>query len=157
MKNDAHPSFYNRPATPLIDRSPDAPPLRLLDQVRARIRVKHYALRTEQVYVDWIKRYIKHFDKRHPRDLTAAHVERYLSYLATEREVAASTQNQAKSAVRHSHRAGVARPLGCVDDDDLHPCPQQGRAWCGESARWVGAHCAGRVDSEGTGPGIPAG
>ena len=74
-------------------------PLRLLDQVRARIRVLHYSIRTEQAYVDWIKRYIRFFDKRHPRDLSAEHVERFLSHLAVERNVAASTQNQAKSAL----------------------------------------------------------
>ena len=57
------------------DRAPAAPtPLRLLDQVRARIRVLHYSIRTEQAYVDWIKRYIRFFDKRHPRELAAVHV-----------------------------------------------------------------------------------
>ena len=78
--------------------SDGAPPLRLLDQVRARIRVKHYSIRTEEAYVDWIKRYIRFHDKRHPRELSAVNIERFLSYLATERDVAASTQNQAKSA-----------------------------------------------------------
>lgn len=82
-ENNAHPSFYNQPDTPLINRTIDAQPPHFLDQVRARIRLKHYALRTEQVYVDWITRQIKHFDKRHARDLTAAQVERCLSYLVT--------------------------------------------------------------------------
>jgi len=50
------------------------PPLRLLDQVRARIRVKHCALRTEKVYVDWVKRFILFHGKRHPRELGAAEV-----------------------------------------------------------------------------------
>ena len=85
-------------STPLLPTDPP-PPLRLLDQVRARIRVLHYSIRTEQAYVDWIKRYIRYFDKRHPRELSAAHVERFLSHLATERDVAASTQNQAKAAL----------------------------------------------------------
>jgi site-specific recombinase XerD len=49
--------------------------------------------------LDWIKRYIRFFDKRHPRELSAEHVERFLSHLAVERNVAASTQNQAKSAL----------------------------------------------------------
>ena len=75
------------------------PPPRLLDQVRARIRVLHYSIRTEQAYVDWIKRYILFFDKQHPRELSAEHIERFLSHLAVERNVAASTQNQAKSAL----------------------------------------------------------
>ena len=82
------------------DVAPAAPaPPRLLDQVRARIRVLHYSIRTEQAYLDWIKRYIHFFDKRHPRELSAEHLEQYLSHLAVERNVAASTQNQAKSAL----------------------------------------------------------
>ena len=72
---------------------------KLLDQVRARIRVKHYSIRTEQAYVDWIKRFIVHSDKRHPRDLGAAEVEAFLTYLAVKGQVAASTRNQAKSPV----------------------------------------------------------
>jgi Phage integrase, N-terminal SAM-like domain len=72
---------------------------KLLDQVRGKIRVKHYSIRTEQAYVDWIKRFIFHFDKRHPRDLGAAEVEAFLTHLAVAGRVAASTQNQAKSAI----------------------------------------------------------
>ena len=56
-------------------------------------------MRTEQAYLDWIKRYIHFFDKRHPRELSAVHLEQYLSHLPVERNVAASTQNQAKSAL----------------------------------------------------------
>src|SRR5256885_6542412 len=81
------------------DGSPPFPPPRLLDQVRTRIRVLHYSIRTEQAYVDWIKRYIHFHDKQHPRDLSAQHIERFLSHLAVERNVASSTQNQAKSAL----------------------------------------------------------
>ena len=56
--------------------------VRLLDQVRGRIRLKHYSIRTEQAYVDWIKRYILFFDKRHPRDLGVVEVEALLTHLA---------------------------------------------------------------------------
>jgi hypothetical protein len=56
-------------------------PPKLLDQVRAKIRLKHYSIRTEQAYADWIKRYILHFGKRHPRDLGASEVEEFLTYL----------------------------------------------------------------------------
>ena len=79
--------------------SPAPPALRLLDQVRARIRVKHYSIRTEETYVDWIRRFVLHFGKRHPRELGARHVEAFLSDLAVTRRVAASTQNQAKAAL----------------------------------------------------------
>ncbi len=76
-----------------------ASPPRLLEQVRARIRFKHYSIRTEQAYTDWIKRFIRHFGKRHPRDLGAADVEAFLSHLAMAGGVSAATQNQAKSAL----------------------------------------------------------
>ena len=79
--------------------APAPPALRLLNQVRARIRVKHYSIRTEETYVDWIRRLVLHFGKRRPREVGARHVEAFLSDLAVTRRVAASTQNQAKAAV----------------------------------------------------------
>src|SRR2546423_184926 len=78
----------------------DAPqPPRLLARVRDRIRFKHYSLRTESAYIDWIRRFIVFHDKRHPSELGAAHVEAFLTNLAVARNVSASTQNQAKSAI----------------------------------------------------------
>ncbi|MFH1523559.1 MAG: integron integrase [Chloroflexota bacterium] len=74
-------------------------PLKLLDQVRETLRTKHYSYRTEQTYVDWIKRFIYFHGKRHPIDMGAKEVQAYISYLANERHVAASTQNQALSAI----------------------------------------------------------
>lgn len=82
---------------PAIESAP--PPPRLLDQVRERIRTRHYSLRTEKAYVDWIKRFILHHGKRHPRDMGGVEVEAFLSSLAVERHVAASTQNQALAAL----------------------------------------------------------
>ena len=75
-----------------------APP-RLLERVHEIIRRKHYSIRTEQAYVDWIKRFILFHDKRHPTDLGAREVEAFLTHLAVDREVSASTQNQAQSAL----------------------------------------------------------
>ena len=72
---------------------------RLLDQVRDRLRVKHYALRTEEAYVDWIKRFILFHGKYHPADMGAAEVETFLTHLAVDRKVASSTQNQALAAL----------------------------------------------------------
>ena len=72
---------------------------RLLDQVRQRCRVKHYSIRTESCYVDWIRRFILFHDKRHPRTMGAPEVEAFLTHLAVNRNVAASTQNQALSAI----------------------------------------------------------
>jgi site-specific recombinase XerD len=74
-------------------------PKKLLDQVRDVLRIKHYSYRTEQTYVDWIKRYIIFHKKRHPKEMGAPEIEAFLAYLAQERHVAASTQNQALSAL----------------------------------------------------------
>ena len=76
-----------------------APPPRLLDQVRIRCRTKHYSIRTERAYVGWTRRFILANDRRHPRELGLAEVEAFLSALAVRDDVAASTQNQALSAL----------------------------------------------------------
>jgi integron integrase len=75
------------------------PKAKLLDQVREVLRVKHYAIRTEEVYVHWIKRYIFFHHKRHPREMGAAEVQAFLSDLAVNQKVSASTQNQALNAL----------------------------------------------------------
>ena len=73
--------------------TPSAPtPPKLLDQVRDKIRVKHYSIRTETQYLHWIKRFIFFHGKRHPRDMGANEVEAFLSHLATDGNVSASTQ-----------------------------------------------------------------
>src|SRR5947207_1621963 len=80
--------------------APDAPqPPRLLARARDRIRFKHYSLRTEEAYVEWIRRFIIFHDKRHPSELGAFEVEAFLTDLAVTHNVSASTQNQAKSAI----------------------------------------------------------
>jgi integrase len=75
------------------------PKLKLLDQVREVIRVKHYSIRTEDAYVQWIKRFIFFHGKRHPREMGAAEIEAFLTDLAVQKQVAASTQNQALNAL----------------------------------------------------------
>ena len=67
---------------------------KLLDQVRDAIRLKHYSIRTEQAYIDWIKRFILFHDKRHPREMAETEVTQFLTHLARNDNVAASTQNQ---------------------------------------------------------------
>ena len=66
-------------------------PKKLLDQVREAVRLKHYAYRTEQSYVDWVKRYILFHNKTHPKDMGENEVQEFLTYLASERKVSAST------------------------------------------------------------------
>ncbi|MES2770467.1 MAG: integron integrase [Pseudomonadota bacterium] len=92
---------------------PSAP--KLLDQVRGKIRLKHYSIRTEQAYVDWIKRFVLHFDKRHPREMGAAEVEAFLTHLAVVGKVSASTQNQAKSALLFLYREVLGVELPWLD------------------------------------------
>ena len=80
------------------------PPPRLFDQLRDRIRVKHYSLRTEDAYLHWICRFILFHGKKHPREMDGPQVEAFLSHLATVGRVAASTQNQALSALLFLYR-----------------------------------------------------
>jgi hypothetical protein len=73
--------------------------MKLLDQVRDKIRKKHYSIRTEQAYVECIRRFIIFYGKRHPKDLGEDEISQYISYLASELKVSASTQNQVLSAI----------------------------------------------------------
>ena len=86
--------------------------MRLLDQVRNVIRKKHYSIRTEQAYTDWIKRFILFHNKRHPKDMGEKEISQYISYLAVKRNVAASTQNQALNAIVFLYKQVLKRELG---------------------------------------------
>ena len=88
---------------------------RLLDQVRDKLRVKHYSIRTEQAYSDWIKRYIFFHDKRHPQEMGAQDIEAFLTHLAVVGKVSASTQNQAKSALLFLYREVLEMQLPGLD------------------------------------------
>ena len=88
---------------------------KLLDRVRDAIRVKHYSIRTEQAYVSWIKRYIYFHDVRHPAEMGAPEVEAFLTHLAVNENVAASTQNQALSALLFLYREVLHQDLGPID------------------------------------------
>ena len=83
-----------------------------LTVVRNAIRVRHYSIRTEQAYLDWIKRFIWFHNKRHPEGMGAQEVVQFLTYLAVERNVAPSTQNQALNALNFLYKAVLDRPLG---------------------------------------------
>ena len=87
-----------------MPQQPKLPKLasRLLNKVRDKIRLKHYSIRTEQAYTDWIKRFVLFHKKRHHTEMGAAEVEQFLTYLAVAGKVSASTQNQAKSALLQS-------------------------------------------------------
>jgi integron integrase len=88
---------------------------KLLEQTRALLRLKHYSLRTEETYLSWIKRFIVYHQKRHPAEMGEREVRAFLSGLATRRHVAASTQNQALSALLFLYREVLSQPLEWID------------------------------------------
>lgn len=98
---------------------------KLLDQVRGKIRLKHYSIRTEQAYTDWIKRFILHFGKKHPRDMGATEVEQFLTHLAVNGNVAASTQNQARCALLFLYREVLAIELPWLDNVEQAKAPKR--------------------------------
>lgn len=89
---------------------------KLLDQLRGAIRVRHYSIRTEEAYVDWVRRYIFFHKKRHPKEMGANEIAAFLSYLAIERGVSASTQNQARSALLFLYREVLAIEIAEMGD-----------------------------------------
>ena len=88
---------------------------KLLDQVRGLLRLKHYSIRTEQAYLHWIKRFILFHNKRHPSDMAEPEVTAFLSHLAVDNKVSASTQTQALSALLFLYREVLNRPLDRLD------------------------------------------
>src|SRR5215470_3162340 len=91
-------------------------PPKLLDQVRAAILTRHYSIRTEATYLSWIKRFIVFHGKRHPRDMGVQEVQQFLSHLAVEGQVAASTQSQALSALLFLYQQVLKQDIGWLDD-----------------------------------------
>ena len=88
---------------------------KLLDEIRSFMRARHYSLRTEQAYVDWIRRFILFHGKRHPRELGEKEITSFLTDLAAHHHVAASTQNQALSALLFLYQQFFERKLGRLD------------------------------------------
>jgi integrase len=88
---------------------------KLLDQLRTFMRARRYSLRTEEAYLDWIRRFILFHGKRHPRDLGEREITEFLTDLAVHRHVAASTQNQALSALLFLYQQFFERKLGRLD------------------------------------------
>jgi len=91
------------------ENSPQPP--KLLEQLRNRVRFKHYSLATERQYVHWVKRFILFHNKRHPHEMGPAEVEAFLTHLAVDGHVSASTQNQALSALLFLYREVLEQDL----------------------------------------------
>jgi integron integrase len=105
------PSFSGSDGVPAVVDKP-----RLLDRVRNVIRCKHYSIRTEQTYVDWIKRYIYFHHKQHPEEMGEEHISAFLTHLAVDRKVAGSTQNQALCALVFLYCEVLKKEIGKFED-----------------------------------------
>lgn len=101
-------------ANPPLSRSSSRPP-KLLDRVREAIRVRHYSVRTERVYVHWIKRYIFFHKVRHPVEMGAEEVRSFLSHLAVDQGLSASSQNQALNALVFLYKLVLEKDVGWVE------------------------------------------
>lgn len=108
-----------------VCEQPTPRPPKLLDRLRVHLRTRHYSLRTEAAYVDWVRRFILFHDKRHPQDMGPVEVEAFLSHLAVDRQVAASTQNQAKSALLYLYKQVLGIELPWLDEVVQAKRPQQ--------------------------------
>ncbi len=95
---------------------PPTDPPRLLTRVREAIRARHYSRRTERAYVGWIRRFVRFHQLRHPDEMGEAEVTAFLTHLATDRHVAAATQNQALSAILFLYRKVLGRDLAWLDE-----------------------------------------
>src|SRR5262245_46161991 len=91
------------------------PAMKLLDQVRHVARVKHFSYRTEQCYIYWVTRYIRYQGLRHPNTLSTKEVEQFLTHLAVDGNVSASTQNQALGALLFLYRDVLHQDIGTLD------------------------------------------
>src|SRR5215472_5238839 len=100
---------------PLRDMSAPGQPQGLLAKARERMRTRHLSLRTEQAYLQWMRRYVAFHGRRHPRELAAPEVERFLTHLAVERRVGAATQNQALQALLFLYREVLEVELPWLD------------------------------------------
>jgi integron integrase len=98
---------------------------KLLDLVRQKIRLKHYSIRTEQAYVDWIRRFILFQNKRHPASMGAPEIRAFLSHLALERKAAASTQRQALSAIIFLYREILDQEVGWLGEIEQAKRPER--------------------------------
>ena len=101
--------------TSLSPANPGSKPKKLLDQTRAVMRLKHYSVRTEPTYCDWIKRFIHFHHLRHLKEMGAAEISTFLTHLATIGNVSAATQNQALSALLFLYQQVLKQEVGWVD------------------------------------------
>lgn len=106
------PAEYSQPTSdPVVPRPP-----KLLERMRIHLRTRHYSIRTEEAYIDWARRFIVFHGKRHPQEMGAAELEAFLSHLAVDRQVSASTQNQAKAALLYLYKQVLETDLPWLNE-----------------------------------------
>ncbi len=118
-------------------------PPKLLDQVRVALRLKHYSCKTEQTYVQWIRRYILFHNKRHPKDMGVTEVEAFLTHLAVQERVAACTQNVAFSALLFLYREILQQPFENVQALRAKPSRYLPTVLTPEEVRQIMRHLSG--------------
>jgi integron integrase len=94
----------------------NAPKVKLLDQVKIEMRTNHYSSKTEESYISWIKQFIIFNDKRHPNEMGKEHIQKFINYLAIERHVASSTQNQALQSILFLYKRILNKDPGWIND-----------------------------------------
>jgi integron integrase len=99
--------------------------IKLLDQMRAVLRLKQRSPRTEEAYLDWVKRFILFHDKRHPKELGAPEIRAFLTHLAVHEQVAASTQNGALYALLFLYRHVLQQPIPNLQDIERAKRPRR--------------------------------
>jgi integron integrase len=97
-------------------RANSSPAPKLLDQLRDSIRLRHYSIRTEETYVQWVRRFIFFHGKRHPETMGTSEITAFLTHLAVKDKISASTQNQALNAIAFLYRQVLKREMGELDE-----------------------------------------
>ena len=110
------PESSSGPGLREVSPAAGPPPPKFLDRVRQALQTRHYSRRTEKTYLAWIRRYILFHGKRHPAEMGAREVTQFLTSLAVDRHVAASTQNQAFGALLFLYREVLEQNLPWLDD-----------------------------------------
>lgn len=111
MTVETHPRI---PLAHLGRRAAPDRPLRLLERLRNRLRTRRYSPRTERAYCDWVRRFVLYHERRHPQTMGEAELAQFLTHLATERHVSASTQNQALQAILFLYNHVLGQPVGMI-------------------------------------------
>src|SRR5438105_454456 len=130
-------------ASLIVAEEPPTDKPKLLDRVRSVLRVRRYSIRTEQAYLEWIRRFILFHRKRHPSEMGETEITQFLTHLATERNVAGATQNQALSALLFLYQQVLEQKLEFLDMERASRPPKVPVVFTKDEARAVLSHMKG--------------